>query len=720
MDIEIKKKTTFSREDALHLQQLLTRQALSEQARDRGPNYQDQSELNNSDAGKVIIPGFTEKWRLVDESVTLYEWQSRCLDIWLKRGNGTVKVATGGGKTILALAAAQALQNQLEQELRLVIVVPTIPLMDQWRDELNASNIPVSAIGLMGGGGRVEDPGALRVLICVLNSARQLLPEFVRSSGWSEQMLLVVDECHRSNAEQARRIFECHPKYTLGLSATPETGDGDDTLPSDSAYALSEVGKALGPIIFEFSLRDSLEAGLLTSFEVWHIGLLLTAEESAEHSRLSKEISELRKDLQNAFRRSRSTQGFIPWCQTQASRKGDANSARFIGMSSERKRLIYSAKARTEISLRILDSMTKDEDRKAIVFHESIDEIDRLFLLALEHNIPAVLEHSDLPKSLRKANIEAFRQGVARTIISAKSLVEGFNVPSADLGIIAASSGSVRQRIQSLGRMLRRKEDNREAIIFVLYVRDTGDEEIYAKADWESVIGAERNRYFEWVPADFVSDLGASFQAFTQTLEEVFHPPREFRPPCNQVGSEALVIGEPYPAQTTGVEMKVDHSGNLRLDDGTFVLASKDTIRAIIENNRYRRAVRTPCGHLIVRTDEGKDRGITWRYLGDIGLPDSGGEIEAIKLTIKSVSGRLEIVKKLAKKEVFARASGRAETVEAGKAKKILLEWIHLLQEQGKRDIRELYWDGKSKYWIESEGDQILFEGNISNLEFPS
>ena len=36
---------------------------------------------------------------------------------------------------------------------------------------------------------------------------------------------------------------------------------------------------------------------------------------------------------------------------------------------------------------------------------------------------------------------------------------EGFDVPEADLGIIVASSSSPRQRIQSIGRVLRRVRD---------------------------------------------------------------------------------------------------------------------------------------------------------------------------------------------------------------------------------------------------------------------
>lgn len=256
----------------------------------------------------------------------------------------------------------------------------------------------------------------------------------------------------------------------------------------------------------------------------------------------------------------------------------------------------------------ILSESAVDPDGHAIVFHESIDEIEALFLRAIELTLPAVLEHSQLPESLRSENIDAFRKGVARVIISAKSLVEGFNVPSADLGIIAASSGSVRQRIQSLGRMLRRKGDGRSARIIVLYVRDTEDDAIYEKADWGTIIGAERNKYFLW-------SKGKEDDLWSATLRETSDPPRVYRPTSRDIDVSKLKLGDPYPGQTDGIDLRVDQSDNLRSEDGALVPAPCRALSGI-ESERSPLSPHTAYArHLIVRMDADDAKGADWHYV---------------------------------------------------------------------------------------------------------
>ncbi len=709
-------ETIFDARARLQLLQLETRRRMAERLKkgqSADPDGPDEDEVDGESAEAVVIP---EKWRLLPEGVMLHAWQSECLPRWLEAGRGTVKVATGGGKTLFALAAAQELQNTKEPDLRLVIVVPTIPLMVQWKSDLLKSNIPESAIGFMGGGQQPSLLATKRILVCVLNSARTKLADLVRKAGWPDRMLLVVDECHRAKADQAKKIFDSKARYTLGLSATPESADEDETVPPVEAYNSGAVGLALGPILYEFSLEQCHAAGLLSPFEVWHVGLELTPSEAAEHSRLSSEITDLRKGLQAQHARSRSNQPFIAWCQTQASRGGGAggDAERFIGLANRRKRLLYRAKARAGAVLGVLRESLKADETRAIVFHEAIEEIEKLFLDALDEGVPAVLEHSKLPGSLRAENIEAFREGVARAIISAKSLVEGFNVPAADVGVIAASSGSVRQRIQSLGRMLRRKQTERIARIYVLFIKDTEDEAIYEKADWERVIGAEKNRYFLWPTNDPPLLWPAG-------LQETGEPPRTYRPPCAEVDVAALQPGDSYPGQTTGRQLHVDQNNNLRLEDSSIVPVDRAVIDLILATNRYRKATRTPCGHVITRKD-GAPRGETdWCFVGVSDVISGPEPATTMRFKVISSAGRRQIARDSghrSQSQAFARGTERAQSPESGAARDLLLAWLNDLEQRHGRHVTELCWDGAATYWIELDGKQNRYPEPLAPLEF--
>src|SRR5439155_2708196 len=111
-----------------------------------------------------------EYWELTRD-INLHPWQQQCVNAWFDSGKrGVLKVVTGAGKTILALAIAEKLQQSAAHDLRLAIIVPTIVLLDQWREELTTrSNLPPQAIGLLGAGSDDAFTGDTRVLICVLN-----------------------------------------------------------------------------------------------------------------------------------------------------------------------------------------------------------------------------------------------------------------------------------------------------------------------------------------------------------------------------------------------------------------------------------------------------------------------------------------------------------------------------------------------------------------------
>ena len=125
---------------------------------------------------------------------------------------------------------------------------------------------------------------------------------------------------------------------------------------------------------------------------------------------------------------------------------------RFISDVSKRRELLNHLQARRNAVIQLIEQEFSDQSpSRVILFHESIADVMELFALSLSARPEVVAEHSELPASYRETGLDHFRKGIARIIVSARSLIEGFNVPAVDVGIIVASSGSVRQRIQSLG-----------------------------------------------------------------------------------------------------------------------------------------------------------------------------------------------------------------------------------------------------------------------------
>ena len=701
-----KKTQYFSRRDHLRWLQLSARKAVHERRNSKTKN------VKESEANEPTLP-VPEKWRLVPKGVNLYKWQRECVDAWYKNGyRGTVKVATGGGKTLFALAAAQHIQNNRENQLCLAIVVPTIVLMNQWYEEFESSNLPKETLVKLGGGNLVSDLnlGAARVLICVLASAKKHLPKQVKTANWESKLLLIVDECHKAGADQAKQIFQIEPAFTLGLSATPERSDESEDQFDDSAFNNSTLGKALGPIIYDYTIDQCFEDGLLAPFEVHHIGLPLTNEEFGKYQLLSNEISNFNRTLRPIFEQSKQTH-FMAWCRwvTRQNKPYARKTAQFINLTSERKRLLYQSKYRFEVSIAILSEFAKlNSEGKAILFHENIDEVEALFDSASKQRLPAVLEHSNLPQSIRNDSIEAFRNGTARIIFSVKSLVEGFNVPSADLGVICASTSSVRQRIQSLGRMLRRKPNNEEATIYALYVNDTVDVEIFKKADWENIVGAKRNRYFTWSPT-------IEGESWRKGLEEDEKPPIEFKPLSEGVDVGNLKPGDEYPGRDDGHNLKVDRMKNLRTRNGGLIVRAEreiiDQVIKLIDDHNLCHL--TEAGHLIVRKPvaDSSYQVRKWEFVADLDVKITEEPTGTIKLLKKRTSGKWRILKK--EKENIVFASGPEESI------KVLLDWITRIEAGLSIEADEIYWDEKSKYWMEIYSKRHdCPESEIKPLEF--
>lgn len=484
----------------------------------------------------------------------LAPWQREALAAWHtgdSRGSrrGTLEVFTGGGKTLLAVRAFCDVSREVP---RLAVVVPTQALQDQWVDELlRRTDLRASDIGRVGGG-RDDTWADRRVLVAVLNSAAAKLPDLCRDLG--PEVCLVVDECHRAGAPSWSRVLNTPAVARLGLSATPDRDELDDA-GELVGYDEQVLGRKLGEVVFTFDLRKAREVGWLPDYTIHHHGITLTAEERREYDRVTRLVDDLADQLRSL--------GKEPGRARMLMGRSDATgqtAAGYVGATARRKDLLYRAQERQRVTTLVLQqTFADDSSRRVLLFHERIDECIALHA-ALVDVLPVrvAVEHSQLSKAERRQALDDFAQGRAPVLVSVKSLVEGLNVPSADVGISVASSSSVRQRVQSLGRVLRRRFDGeaKRADMHIIYVRDTVDELIYAKEDWSDLTGDGANSYLAW-----------GLDATTPTSQA--EPPRTPKATEEAEWERLGRVPPVRPVRWLGVLPDTDHSVNAR---GTVTL----------------------------------------------------------------------------------------------------------------------------------------------------
>jgi superfamily II DNA or RNA helicase len=486
-------------------------------------------------------------------NVDLRPWQQDAVQAWTngdgRACHGTLEIVTGGGKTLIALACMEAAAHSTPN-LRVAIVVPTTVLAQQWLDVLaRHTHLKGHDVKILGAGHKGATFDTARVIVAVLNTASRVLPDLARDH---QPAMLVVDECHRAGAPSHSKVLRTPAAYRLGLSATPdrEELDEDGEL---LRYDEQLVGMSIGAVVYRFDLQQARKAGWLPDYELNHHGVTLAPDERTRYDALSRRVD----DAIDALR----DMGISPERARSVAGRQDAagqTASMFVALTSERKDLLYRAQQRHRVVASILTPLLADPNKeppRAILFHERVDEAVALHaqLSELFPSINVGLEHSKLSPNRRHAALDSFRSGDTPILVSVKSLIEGVDVPEADIGISVASTSSVRQRIQALGRVLRKPKDGSEkkSFMHLLYVDDSVDDAIYGKADWTDLTGADRNRYWRW-PLDGAvehqdgpprSPLPTEEQAWNLLDRQVTDPPSRW---------PGVVVGQEYTVSTNG------------------------------------------------------------------------------------------------------------------------------------------------------------------------
>ncbi|MDP2360620.1 MAG: DEAD/DEAH box helicase family protein [bacterium] len=157
----------------------------------------------------------------------------------VQRQQGVVVIPAGGGKTFTALAALAEIGQ------RTLILVHTLDLLEQWREEIEEH------FGFLPGALDLRTSPPITVAT-VQTLTRLETGALTRELG--QYGCLILDEGHHSPASTFDRVVNaCPAKWRLALTATPEREDG----------LTQKLYHTFGPILHETHQADLLQGGYL-------------------------------------------------------------------------------------------------------------------------------------------------------------------------------------------------------------------------------------------------------------------------------------------------------------------------------------------------------------------------------------------------------------------------------------------------------------------------
>lgn len=413
----------------------------------------------------------------------------------LAGGEGTIEWPTGVGKTNIALSLIEVMRRD-EKDRTVLATVPTIQLKTQWEEVLTARGLHH-------------------------NAAVEVINSLVKRKTPLKVDMLILDEIHRYAAKTFSKVFGVVDyEFILGLTATLKR--------LDKKHKILEV---YCPIVDSMSLWEARKNHYLAEFREYNLGIEMTDEEREVYRDLaSKEgygLDKFHRDFElmmkcsifgiNPSRKENPVDGrtyyldplvvqhsrtlgwngntaYEAWQVMESNKTAPRGQKRSLWGRDDHPyhpRKLYIAaingmRANRQMKAFITNSpgkrvvvteLLKLIRLKTIVFGESIEQAE---LIKEEVGRRAVLYHSKMTaKEKREAMKKLMGNNTTEIVLTARSLDQGFDWPSCQLGITDSRTSSTTQHTQRLGRVVRLfvMEDGTEktGIFINVYIKDTKD-----------------------------------------------------------------------------------------------------------------------------------------------------------------------------------------------------------------------------------------------------
>lgn len=384
---------------------------------------------------------------------------------------GLLEMATGTGKTITSLEAANR-YYELKQRQFLVIIVPFLHLIDQWKEDFPIFNINkfIRVAGNKnswypklknkiwdynrGFTDRVVVIGSYK---SICNDSCQNLLNIVDK----QEAMLISDECHYIGSKSYSDNIFYKFNSRIGLSATPRRWWDED--------GTDRILKLFDKIVYEYDLNKAINNGILTPYEYKPHLISLDEEELDEYILYSLRMA------------------FI------AANDPLSEEEELYLQRLAIKRASIIQKASEKIS-KLIELLRNQKDKSHTLIYVAPGEVEEVIKKLSILNLKIRRFDSTLSNNERIRVLNLFASGYIDVLVAIKCLDEGVDVPSTRVAYFVSSTSNPREFIQRRGRVLRKYPGKDEAIIHDFLVLQDGLD-IYTL---ESIASRELPRFVEF------------------------------------------------------------------------------------------------------------------------------------------------------------------------------------------------------------------------------
>lgn len=389
------------------------------------------------------LPAGSSKWVHQDIAVKTF----------LEKEHGILAMATGTGKTVTAMKIINKLFDSGEIR-RVVITMYGNDLLDQWSIQIRENyknkqiNYHYASQKMMKDFVMHPDDSVL-ILSRDARNLSKLLDLFDRLPGdYLNDTLFVFDEVHGagSNTFVENLSGRLSPyRYRLGLSATPER-EYDE---AGNDFLLNEIGE----VIFEFTLQDAIQKGILCEFNYIPLPYVLSDEEKLKKRKIIAAFNAKKESGEPVDEKDMFTQ--LALVNKTAVNKLEE----FESLISQRPELL----------------------QKCIIFVQTMEYGAKLQEILVRYSDKYHTYYADD----EKINLENFAAGKIDCLLTCKKVSEGIDISSVTNIILFSSDRSRLVTTQRIGRALRLDKNNPEkkATVVDFVIEDSEENDNNADAD---------------------------------------------------------------------------------------------------------------------------------------------------------------------------------------------------------------------------------------------